>query len=228
MQYPVHHRPGSCTLPGRRRLLARDLVIPGDVSAAAFFLAGAALRPGSDVMIRGVGINPTRTGFLDVLRRMGASLTVTERPAQTGEPVADIRVQGTGRLAPIIVGRRDIPGLIDELPLVAVLGCAAHGTTIIRDAEELRAKETDRIAIMTSQLRRLGGRVYEQPDGMVIEGPNRLHGTTCDSHGDHRIAMALTIAALGAAGFTTVNHSNCIDISFPGYYPLLRSLLVPE
>lgn len=206
---------------GGRKLRAPGMLeIPADISSAAFFLVAAAIVPGSDLLIRNVGINPTRTGVIDVLTAMGARIELEHRREQAGEPVADLRVRHrTLRAAEI--GGALIPRLIDEIPVLAVAAACAGGTTSIRDAAELRVKESDRIAVMAEELRKLGADVRELPDGMEITGRERLTGGVCESHGDHRIAMSLAVAGLAASGKTKVRDCSWIETSFPGFSEML-------
>ncbi len=208
---------------GRQVLRAPGrLEIPSDISSAAFFLVAASIVPGSDLLVGNVGVNPTRTGIIDVLRSMGADITLVNCREQAGEPVADIRVRHR-RLRGTTVGGEVIPRLIDEVPVLAVAAATAEGTTVIRDAQELRVKESDRIATVAGELRRLGADIRELPDGMEITGRPRLAGGVCDSHGDHRIAMAAAIAGLAAEGTTTVRDAAWIDTSFPGFEAMLTA-----
>ena len=210
---------------GRQPLRPRGrLVIPADISSAAFFLVAAAIVPGSDLVVRNVGVNPTRTGVLDVLAAMGADLSLERRREEAGEPVADIRVRHRGLRAARIGGDL-IPRLIDEVPVLAVAAAFAEGTTVISDAAELRVKESDRIATMAAELRKLGAQVRELPDGMEITGRGRLTGAVTESHGDHRIAMSLAVAGLAAAGRTVVRDASWIDTSFPGFAGMLRQTM---
>jgi 3-phosphoshikimate 1-carboxyvinyltransferase len=209
------------SLRGRQHLRAQGrLEVPSDVSSAAFFLVAASIVPGSEVLVKQVGVNPTRTGIIDVLQAMGADITLENWREQAGEPVADIRVRHRSLRATAIGGAL-IPRLIDEIPVIAVAAAFAEGTTVIRDAAELRVKESDRIATMAAELRKLGAEVRERPDGMEIEGSRRLSGALCDSHGDHRIAMSLAVAGLGAEGETVVRDTSWIETSFPGFERML-------
>ena len=198
----------------------RDLRVPGDLSAAAFFVVAACVVPGSEVTIQGVGINPTRTGVLEILTEMGADIQRFNTREQMGEPVADLRVR-TASLRGTRIGAERIPQTIDEFPILCVAAALAEGTTVISGAEELRVKESDRIATMASELGNMGAAISETPDGLVIEGSRkgglRLHGATCSSHGDHRVAMSLAIAGLVADGPTRIDDTGCIDTSFPGF-----------
>lgn len=210
------------TLRGRQVLRPKGaLEIPSDLSSAAFFVVAACIVPGSDLLIRSVGVNPTRTGVIDVLVSMGADITLENRREQAGEPVADIRVRYRKLRAARIAGEV-IPRAIDEIPALAVAASYAEGTTVIKDAAELRVKESDRIATMAAELKKMGAEVAELPDGMEITGKDALEGATCESHGDHRIAMSIAVAGLAARGETVVRDTGWIDTSFPGFEQLLR------
>ncbi len=204
-------------------LSSLDIVVPGDISSAAYFIAAACLVPGSEVTIEDVGVNPTRTGFLDALRKMGADIVVENQHEVSGEPVADA-VARAGELRGIEVRGNQVPRMIDEFPILAVVASQAQGTTVVSDAAELRVKETDRIANIAVELRKLGARIEERPDGFVVEGPTPLVGTRVNSHGDHRLAMSLAIAGLAAEGETTIEGAECIADSFPGFEEMLRAL----
>lgn len=208
---------GPAVLRGRR------VVVPGDISSAAFFLAAAAALPGSRLTVRRVGLNPTRTGVLEALSRMGARIAVERRPDIAGEEWGDVTVEG-GPLEGVELGGELIPRLIDELPVLCVLACVAAGETRIRDAAELRVKESDRIATMAGELGRLGARVEALPDGLVVQGGGALRGATVDAHGDHRVAMALAVAGLLAAGDTRIRGAECVDISYPDFWRQLDGL----
>ncbi|HIQ04796.1 MAG TPA: 3-phosphoshikimate 1-carboxyvinyltransferase [Anaerolineae bacterium] len=203
-----------------RPLTPLDVTIPGDISSASFLIVAAVLAPDSDLTIESVGVNPTRTGLLDVLRRMGADIELSNEREVSGEPVADLRVRTSDLQAGSVSGD-DVVRMIDEFPVLAVAATQAQGVTEVRDASELRVKETDRIATTVTELRRLGALIEERPDGFVIEGPTPLYGTHVESHGDHRLAMALTIAGLVAAHETLVMDADCIADSFPGFEKLL-------
>jgi 3-phosphoshikimate 1-carboxyvinyltransferase len=205
----------AVSVDGPQEPQARDIVVPGDISSAAFWLVAVAASPGSQIVIKNVGLNPTRTGILDVLLRMGAQVTRSELQSE-GEPRGNILVKG-GQLSATVIGGTEIPNVIDELPILAVAGALARGKTLIRDAEELRVKETDRIAAVAHNLRLMGVNVTERPDGMEIEGGAKLHGATLPCFGDHRIAMAFAIAGLFAEGTTTIEGSECIATSYPGF-----------
>jgi 3-phosphoshikimate 1-carboxyvinyltransferase len=217
----VQERGNRVTLRGRQALNpAGPLEIPADISSAAFFMVAASIVPGSDLRIRNVGVNPTRTGILDVLASMGADVLLENRREQAGEPVADIRVRHT-RLRAVQIAGDMVPRAIDEIPVLAVAASYAEGTTLIKDAAELRVKESDRIATMVSELRKMGVVVNELSDGMEIIGKEALNGATCESHGDHRIAMSMAVAGLAARGNTVIRDTEWIDTSFPGFERLL-------
>lgn len=208
--------------PGRP-LRARDTVVPGDISSAAFLLAAALLTPGSEVTLEGVGVNPTRTGILDVLRAMGAEIALGNLREMSGEPVADLTIR-PGPLRATEVSGPLIPRLIDELPLLALVATQAEGVTVVRDAAELRVKESDRIAATVAELHKLGASIESLPDGFVIRGPTPLKGAKVESHGDHRLAMTLAVAGLIAEGETVVQDTDCIADSFPGFEETLVRL----
>lgn len=213
----------SVAVIGPARLKGTKIVIPGDPSSAAFFLCAAAALPGSEVTAIGISVNPTRSGYLDILKRMCAEVTVHNERIQGGEPVADVTVRSSKLKGTTISGEL-IPSAIDELPVLAAIATVAEGTTVIRNAQELRVKESDRIAAMVSELRKLGAKVEELSDGMVVHGGSKLVGAEVDSHGDHRVAMALTVAGLLAEGETVVHNYDCIAISFPQFPQVLASL----
>lgn len=196
--------------------------VPGDLSSAAFLLAAAAIVPDSDLTIEDVGLNPTRAGALEVMRRMGAAIEVDVTGERGGEPVGRVRARGSDLYATTIEGE-EIPALIDELPILAVLAACAEGRTVIRDAAELRVKETDRITVMTEGLRALGVDCEATPDGMVVNGPTAFAGATVDSRGDHRAAMSFAVAGLRAAGSVKVEGWSCVNTSFPEFLDLLGS-----
>lgn len=201
----------------------REILIPGDLSSAAFLLVAACILPESDLLIRNVGINPTRTGALEVLCSMGAEITTLNVRKWGYEPVADLRVRSSS-LRGITIKGKMIPRLIDEIPALAVAASYADGTTMIRDAKELRYKETDRLHALAIELQKFGVHIQELPDGLIIEGKNPLKGAEVFSRGDHRMAMALVIAGMFAEGETTVIDTKCIDVSFPNFVELLQNL----
>jgi 3-phosphoshikimate 1-carboxyvinyltransferase len=209
-------------LGGRQRLTGRSLVVPGDISSAAFWLAAAAALPGSDLTLEHVGLNPTRTAILDVLRRLGASIDTVVLSEEAHEPVGTIRVR-YGSLGATAISPDEVPGVIDELPVLAAL--ATHGGELsVSGAAELRVKESDRISALAHGLRGLGADVEERPDGFHVRGSRRLTGGQADAHGDHRLAMAFAVAALGAAGPTTITDAGAAAVSYPEFFSVLESL----
>ncbi|BBN97680.1 3-phosphoshikimate 1-carboxyvinyltransferase [Sporolactobacillus terrae] len=214
---------------GKPQLIGQNVTVPGDLSSAAFFLTAAALLPGSEVTLKNVGLNPTRTGFLDVLNRMGASVDVLNEKEQV-EPSGDLRVRHS-HLKAIHLSQEDIPSVIDELPLVALLATQAKGTTLITGAEELRVKETDRIAVVAEELTKLGARIEELPDGLIIHGQTALNpqmSDRADTHGDHRIGMMLAVAALLCDRSLYLENEAAINISYPDFFDDLKQLLCEE
>ena len=228
----------TSSVRGPARLEARDLEVPGDISSAAFLLAAAALLPGSDVTIEGVGLNPTRAEIVSTLRSLGADARVVDSREVCREPVGDLRARGAGGLAPSneaegrmrvggsVLRGADVARLIDELPVLAVVGSQTEGGLEIRDARELRVKESDRISATVENLRAMGAEVEEFDDGLRVRGPARLGGARLRSFGDHRIAMAFAVAALAAEGETFIEGAEeCVAVSFPEFFPLLESLV---
>jgi 3-phosphoshikimate 1-carboxyvinyltransferase len=220
----------SVTLNGPARFTGGPITIPGDISSAAYFVAAAMLLPESELTIEDVGLNPTRAAFLSVLSAWGADISTNDLKNERNEPYGTINVRG-GITKGTSEDKRTlsqsmIPSLIDELPLLAVVGSQISGGIRIRDAGELRLKESDRLATTASNLRAMGAAVEEYENGLSVSGPVRLRGAKIDSHGDHRIAMAFSIAALIAEGETDINGSECVAISFPEFFPLLESLAI--
>ncbi|MFM6217537.1 MAG: 3-phosphoshikimate 1-carboxyvinyltransferase [Dolichospermum sp.] len=213
----------SVTITGGAKLYGQRVIVPGDISSAAFWLVAGAIVPGSNLVVENVGVNPTRTGILEALELMGADIQLENQREVAGEPVADIRVRSSGLNSCTIAGDI-IPRLIDEIPILAVAAVFAQGTTIIRNAEELRVKESDRITVMAQQLNKMGAKVTELPDGMEITGGTPLIGTEVDSHTDHRIAMSLSIAALNATGQTNIYRAEAAAISYPNFTSTLREI----
>jgi 3-phosphoshikimate 1-carboxyvinyltransferase len=213
----------SATVVGPARLVGQRVIVPGDISSAAFWLVAGAIVPDSELLIQNVGVNPTRTGILEALALMGANITRENEREVAGEPVADLRVRSSALKSCTISGDL-IPRLIDEIPILAVAATLAEGTTVIRDAEELRVKESDRLAVMATQLNRMGAKVTELPDGLEITGPTRLVGAEVDSHTDHRIAMSLAIAALTATGSTIIQRAEAAAISYPDFTATLQQV----
>jgi 3-phosphoshikimate 1-carboxyvinyltransferase len=218
--------PETCrvTVTGPAQLQGQAIVVPGDISSAAFWLVAAAIVPGSDLLIKNVGVNPSRTGILEVLEQMGADITQEHLRLVAGEPVADLRVRYRKLKAGLIQGAI-IPRLIDEIPILAVAALFAEGTTVIQDAAELRVKESDRLTAMATQLNKMGANVRELPDGLEIVGGSQLQGAEVDSFGDHRIAMSLAIAALLAQGQTHIGRADAVAISYPDFETTLQSLV---
>lgn len=201
-----------------------DITVPSDFSSAAFFIAGALIVPDSEILIRSVCVNPTRTGLLDVIKNMAGDVRIENMRDISGEPVADIYCKSAGSLKAVKIGADIMPSLIDEFPILCVLATQADGVTEIRGAEELRVKESDRIKAMATELRKMGVELEEFPDGIAIKGKSSLRGATVESYHDHRIAMSLAIAALTAEGTTTINNPSCVDISFPGFFEELKRI----
>ena len=198
-------------------LIGQKIEVPGDISSAAYFIAAGLIVPGSEILVKNVGINPTRDGIIRVCQAMGADITLLNKREHGGEPVADILVRYSSLEATTIEGEI-IPTLIDELPMIAVMACFAKGTTVIKDAAELKVKESDRIAVMVDNLSRMGAHITATDDGMIIEGGFPLHGAEIDSHLDHRIAMSFAVAALASEGETTIKDADCVKISYPHFY----------
>ncbi|NJD68509.1 MAG: 3-phosphoshikimate 1-carboxyvinyltransferase [Candidatus Methylomirabilota bacterium] len=221
---PIRRNGLQLAVDGIKRIPAFRLHIPGDFSAAAFFLVAALVIPGSDLLLRGVGMNPTRTGLLEALQAMGAGIEISEQRIVSGEPVADLRVRSQALHGTAVAGAL-IPRMVDEIPIFAVAAALASGTTIIRDATELRVKEVDRIAAIATELHRLGVEVEQRSDGLNIRGGAVLSGCHCDSWGDHRMAMALAVAGLAAKGSTTISDPSCVGSSFPDFWTRLNTVL---
>lgn len=218
----LRHQGEAIVLRGCRELSPLELSVPGDISSAAFFIAAALLVPNGELTLRHVGVNPTRTGSLDVLQAMGAEIEVLDERDAGNEPVADLRVTSAQTLTATEIGGELIPRLIDELPLLAVLATQAEGPTTIRNAGELRHKETDRIHAVAVNLRRMGVELEVRDDGLVIDGPQRLTGAQVEGFGDHRIAMAFAIAGLIADGPTAIEGADWADVSYPGFFDELQ------
>lgn len=210
-------RPGANLLP-------QEFIVPGDISSAAFFMVAAAIVPGSELLIKGVGINPTRSGIIDLLIQMNANIKIENQQVISGEPVADLIVSHS-ELKAVEVSGDMVPRLIDELPVLAVAMAVASGTSIVHDAQELRVKETDRIEAITAELKKMGVVAEAMEDGFIIQGgAGTLKGTQVNSHGDHRIAMSLAVAALLAEGETVIANPQAVDISFPGFWQEMERL----
>jgi 3-phosphoshikimate 1-carboxyvinyltransferase len=223
-QIDVDPETHSATVTGYPTLKGQPVIVPGDISSAAFWLVAGAIVPGSELYIENVGVNPTRTGILVALELMGADITLENQREVAGEPVADLRVKH-GKLTACEIGGDLIPRLIDEIPILAVAAVFATGTTIIKDAEELRVKESDRIQVMAAALTKMGAKVTELPDGLEITGSGSLVGAEVDSYTDHRIAMSLAIAAMMAKGVTKIDRAEAASISYPTFFDSLRSII---
>lgn len=213
----------SVSIQGGQSLTGTHVKVPGDISSAAFLLAAALMVPGSRVTVEDVGLNPTRTGILDAFRMMGAQVEVEETNLWCNEPVGRVTITAE-ELTGVEIGGDLIPRLIDEIPILAVVATQAKGETVIRDAAELKVKETNRIATTAQELRKLGAHVEETEDGMIISGPVQLTGGVCHSHGDHRIGMAMAIAGLGASSEVRVEGTAAIDVSFPGFSQMIQQI----
>ena len=214
----------SVTLTGQPTLKGQQVIVPGDISSAAFWLVAGAIVPGSDLLITNVGVNPTRTGILEALAMMEADIQRENERVVAGEPVADLRVRHSQLKAAEIKGDV-IPRLIDEIPILAVAAAFAEGKTVIKDAEELRVKESDRLAVMATELGKMGANITELADGLEIVGGSQLKGTEVDSFTDHRIAMSLAIAAINAVGKTTIHRAEAASISYPNFIDTLIEVL---
>jgi 3-phosphoshikimate 1-carboxyvinyltransferase len=223
-QIDVDPETNSATVTGYPTLQGQQVIVPGDISSAAFWLVAGVIVPGSELYIENVGINPTRTGILVALELMGADITLENRREVAGEPVADLRVKHS-KLKACTIGGNLIPQLIDEIPILAVAAVFAEGTTVIRDAAELRVKESDRLKVMATALTKMGAKVTELPDGLEITGGESLIGADLDSYTDHRIAMSLAIAAVMATGKTTIHRAEAASISYPTFFDSLRSII---
>jgi len=213
----------TASIQPAKELYGNKIVVPGDISSAAFFIAAGLLVPGSELLLKHVGINPTRDGILSVCRDMGADITLLNKNTDSGEPTADILVKSS-TLHGTEIGGSIIPTLIDELPVIAAMACFAEGETVIRDAGELKVKESNRIEVMVRNLSAMGADVTETEDGMIIRGGRPLHGAVIDSKLDHRIAMTFAVAGLCAEGETEIKGAECVNISYPGFYQDLERL----
>lgn len=212
----------SISITKQPLLQGQNIYVPGDISSAAFFLVAASLLAGSKVTLKNVGMNPTRTGIIDVLRDMGAAIAETSQPT-TGEPLSDLTVSAAPLKATEIGGSL-IPRLIDELPIIALLATQAEGTTVIKDAEELKVKETNRIDTVAEELTKMGADITATPDGLIIKGPTALHGATVSSHGDHRIGMMLAVAGFIASSPVELEDAEAIAVSYPNFFEHVEQL----
>lgn len=224
-QSPIAHHDGAWTINPALigRLNPLDIVVPGDMSSAAFLLAAAVLVPGSEVTVEGVGVNPTRTGLLDVLQTMGAEIAIENEREECGEPVADVTARASA-LHGVEIRGSTVVRMIDEFPVLAIVATQAESRTVVRDAAELRVKESDRIATVVEELGKMGARIEPLPDGFIVEGPTLLKGAAVSSHGDHRLAMALAVAGLVAEGETVIDDIACAADSFPGFVEVMRGI----
>ena len=206
-----------------QNLYGQKIIIPGDISSASYFIAAGLLVPDSELLIKNIGINDTRAGFIKVCETMGANITLLNKKIQGGEPTADILVK-TSQLKGCTIKGSIIPTLIDEIPIIAVMAAFAEGTTVIKDAVELKVKETNRIDTVVTNLKAMGGNITPTDDGMIIEGTGHLRGTDIESYHDHRIAMAFAIGGLVAEGETILHNSQCVDISYPDFFDTLNTI----
>lgn len=206
-------------------LTATDIMVPGDISSAAYFIAAALIIPDSEIIIENVGVNPTRDGILEVCKQMGAEITMENLQNSDGECYCDLHVRYS-KLHGTTIGDALIPRLIDEIPVLAVMACFAEGETIIKDASELKVKESNRIDVMVNQLKRMGADITATEDGMIIRGGKPLHGAVIESKQDHRIAMSFAIAGIACEGTTIIHGAECVRISYPGFYQDLKNLFI--
>jgi len=205
------------------QLYAKNIIVPADISSAAYFIVAGLIVPDSEILITNVGFNFTRTGIIDVLEDMGADISIINKRNSCGDIVADILVK-TSKLKSTTIGGSIIPRLIDEIPIIAVAACFAKGQTIIKDAAELKVKESNRILTIATELNKMGANIIQTDDGMIINGVEQLKGAKVESYNDHRIAMSLAIAALASQGTTTINNADCTDISFPDFFETIYNL----
>lgn len=204
-------------------LYAQKIAVPADISSAAYFIVMACICKNSEILLKNVGINETRTGIIDALQSMGGNITIENEKIVNGEKIGDIRVKYSA-LHGTTIGGADIPRLIDEIPVIAVAGCFAEGTTIIKDAQELKVKESNRIKTIITELKKFGADITETEDGMIIQGGNILKGCVTQSYQDHRIAMSMAVAGTAALGETTITGAECTNISFPNFYDIISSI----
>ncbi len=219
----IEHKGKDIICHSVKELYGKTIYVPGDISSAAYFMVAGAICENSHIVLKNIGINPTRTGIITVLKNMGADINILNEKTVCGEIVADIEIKSSKLKGTVIEGDL-IPKLIDEIPIIAVAATFAQGTTIIRNAEELKVKESNRIKTVKDELSKLGADITETDDGMIIKGVNSLKGAETESHNDHRIAMSIAIAALKCEGKTVINNSECVDISFPNFYHYIEEL----
>ncbi|MBC7319577.1 3-phosphoshikimate 1-carboxyvinyltransferase [bacterium] len=213
----------TVTVYGGQELEGQKIYIPGDFSSASFFITAGLIVPGSEILIKDVGLNPGRIGLLNVIKRMGGEIEIYHKEEVLNEPVGDILVKSS-QLEGTTVSKEEIPILIDEVPLIAVLGAYAEGKTVVKGAEELRVKESDRIKAIATEFKKLGVNIEEFPDGFIVSGPSIPNGGIVESYNDHRIAMALAIAGLSARGSIYINNEECVSISFPDFWDIMSRL----
>ena len=224
MRADLEISPPEIKVMGGKELRGTDIFIPGDISSAAYFIAAASILRDSQITIKQVGVNPTRTGIIGILNKMGAKIDTLNYQIESNEPQADLMIEYS-KLKGVEIKKENVPFLIDELPLIAVVATQAQGKTVVGGAKELRVKETDRIKAIVSELKKMGADIKEKEDGFSVNGPTKLQGAVCESYNDHRIAMSLAVAALLAEGKTVIKNSECIDISFPGFEKTLQNLI---
>lgn len=224
MQADIKISPPEIKVMGGKELKGTDIFVPGDISSAAYFIAAASILRDSQIIIKQVGINPTRTGIIEILKKMGAKINILNYRIKSNEPRADLMIEYS-KLKGVEIKKKNVPFLIDELPLIAVMATQAQGKTVVSGAKELRVKETDRIKAIVSELKKMGADIEEREDGFAVNGPTRLQGAVCESYNDHRIAMSLAVAALLAEGKTVIKNSECIYISFPEFEKTLQKLI---
>lgn len=224
MQADIKISSPEIKIKGGKELKSTEIFIPGDISSAAYFIAAASILRDSQILIKHVGVNPTRTGIIKILKMMGAKINILNYQIKSNEPQADLKIEYS-ELKGIEIRKEKVPLLIDELPLIAVVATQAQGKTVVSGAKELRVKETDRIKATVNELKKMGADIEEKDDGFIVTGPSRLKGAVCESYNDHRIAMSLAVAALLAEGKTVIKNSECIDISFPGFEKTLQNLI---
>ena len=224
MQADIKISPPEIKVMGGKELKGTDIFVPGDISSAAYFIAAASILKDSQIIIKQVGINPTRTGIIEILKKMGAKIDILNYRTKSNEPRADLMIEYS-KLKGVEIKKGNVPFLIDELPLIAVMATQAQGKTVVSGAKELRVKETDRIKAIVSELKKMGADIEEREDGFRVNGPTKLQGAVCKSYNDHRIVMSLAVAALLAEGKTVIKNSGCIDISFPEFEKILKKMI---
>ena len=224
MRADIKISPPEIKIKGGKELKSTEIFIPGDISSAAYFIAAASILKDSQIIIKQVGINPTRTGIIEILKKMGAKIDILNYQKKSNEPQADLMIEYS-KLKGVEIEKENVPFLIDELPLIAVMATQAQGKTVVSGAKELRVKETDRIKAIVSELKKMGADIKEREDGFTVNGPTKLQGAVCKSYNDHRIVMSLAVAALLAKGKTVIKNSECIDISFPGFEKILQKMI---